>query len=294
MDPRTRRFLGDLEAHFDWPRHVAQDPIADVLSLGESQREVGGLIAAQLAFGNVASLRGAVQSVFERLERQPRDFLLRADRKGLEKAASGFIYRWVRGADLARLLAVLKRALEAYGDLGASFQTEGGEGPLRERARQWVGWLRSLDTNPPTRGFQSLLPSLEGNGAGKKWMLYLRWMVRHPPPDLGLWRFLDPAELIIPLDTHMARIGRNLGWTSRKSSDLKCAMDITRALRKIDPADPTRYDFPISHLGISRQCPPSNAMEKGADLESCRVCGLQPICRLAEQALNAGRKKAGK
>jgi uncharacterized protein (TIGR02757 family) len=90
--------------------------------------------------------------------------------------------------------------------------------------------------------------------------------------DLGLWRGVDPARLTIPLDVHVARIGRRLGLTRRATADWKAAAEITDALRLLAPRDPTRYDFAISRLGILDLCPPRR------DERACAGCGLRAAC----------------
>jgi uncharacterized protein (TIGR02757 family) len=103
--------------------------------------------------------------------------------------------------------------------------------------------------------------------------LYLRWMVRRTAPDLGLWTFVDPAKLVMPLDTHVHRIATFLGLSDRKSGDWKAARAITDRLAKFDPADPVRYDFALCRLGILDLC--SVRRKK----ENCDVCMLREVCR---------------
>ena len=84
--------------------------------------------------------------------------------------------------------------------------------------------------------------------------LFLRWMVRRTPPDLGIWAFVDPAKLVMPVDTHIHRIATFLGLNNRKSADWKAARALTDRLAKFDRADPVRYDFAICRLGILDLC----------------------------------------
>jgi uncharacterized protein (TIGR02757 family) len=106
--------------------------------------------------------------------------------------------------------------------------------------------------------------------------MYLRWMARPADGiDLGLWRNVSPAKLIIPVDTHIQKICRNLGLTTRKQADFRMAREITAALRCLDPADPVKYDFSLCHLGISEGC-------KGAVGPACHDCPVISIC-LTEQ-----------
>ncbi len=111
--------------------------------------------------------------------------------------------------------------------------------------------------------------------------MFLRWLVRTEWPDLGLWTHYPADQLIIPLDTHVARISRFIGLTDRATPDGKMAQEITAALRRLYPADPLRYDFAISHLGILGDCP---GVRKRA---TCGLCPLYSVCR-------AGAKSAAR
>ena len=126
----------------------------------------------------------------------------------------------------------------------------------------------------PTRRLKHLLPHPDRGSACKRLNLFLRWMVRGPDGvDFGLWREVPAGELVVPLDTHVHRIGRFIGLTRRKDLSWKTAEDVTRRLRQLDAEDPVRYDFALSHLGISGTC----ASRK--DLRRCADCPLKPICR---------------
>jgi uncharacterized protein (TIGR02757 family) len=103
--------------------------------------------------------------------------------------------------------------------------------------------------------------------------LFLRWMVRRTPPDLGLWDFVDPSKLVVPLDTHVHRITTFLGLNNRKSPDWKCARQVTDRLARFDPSDPVRYDFAICRLGILDLC------SRKRSKQNCDVCLLRDVCR---------------
>ena len=98
-------------------------------------------------------------------------------------------------------------------------------------------------------------------------------MVRRAPPDLGLWTFVDPAKLVMPLDTHIHRISTFLGLSERKSADWKAARAITDRLAVFDAADPVRYDIALCRPGILDLC--SRKRHK----ENCDVCLLRDVCR---------------
>ena len=91
--------------------------------------------------------------------------------------------------------------------------------------------------------------------------------------DMGLWKSLDPRRLVIPLDTHLYRIGWGLRMTEQKSPGLAAARDLTAFLRRLDPKDPVRFDFCLSRLGILDQC--------SRRAPARRLCPLYGYCRHA-------------
>ena len=100
-------------------------------------------------------------------------------------------------------------------------------------------------------------------------------MVRGPDAiDFGAWRGLGPHRLLIPVDTHIHRIARYLGLTERRQADARTAVEITTALRRLDPVDPVRFDFALAHMGISGRCPAHPVAE------ICATCPIERVCRL--------------
>lgn len=124
-------------------------------------------------------------------------------------------------------------------------------------------------------GLRFLLPNPKGGGAAKRLCLFLRWMIRPADGlDLGVWPDLDPARLIIPLDTHITTLGRYLGLTERATPNLRMAMEITASLRRLRPNDPLAYDMALCHLCIAGRC------KKRWDPGICPACPIHPVCRL--------------
>ena len=129
-----------------------------------------------------------------------------------------------------------------------------------------------LGPGSPVRLFFS---SPADGSACKRLNLFLRWMVRRSGGlDFGLWSDVSPRRLVIPLDTHVARIARYVGLTTRTTPDWKMALDVTHSLRRFDPGDPVKYDFAICRLGILDYCP------RKRDIVKCEGCSLRPVCTL--------------
>ena len=85
--------------------------------------------------------------------------------------------------------------------------------------------------------------------------MFLRWMVRDGCVDLGVWNpknnYFGKADLLIPLDVHVARVSRGLGILNRKQNDFKSVVELTQVLKTFDPQDPVKYDFAMFGYGVS-------------------------------------------
>jgi uncharacterized protein (TIGR02757 family) len=130
----------------------------------------------------------------------------------------------------------------------------------------------------PRRGFDHLLPDPEKGSTCKRLLLFLRWMVRggkKDPIDFGLWSDIPASALIVPLDTHVARLSRCLSLTRRNDISWATAEDVTASLRALAPEDPVKYDFALCHRGMSGACP------RRRDREICRPCALASACETA-------------
>lgn len=253
------------------------------------------MLAASLAFGRVRGFWPVLEALHALAERNggPEAWLRGFDAQRGEELL-GLQHRWVRGADLALWCATLGRALRAHGSLGAlaleGFRAEDAHiGPtlealverLREHAVQVAPELGvevgSFEELP--RGFRGLLCRPSDGSACKRWCMALRWLVRSDWPDLGLWT-LPAWMLVIPLDTHVARLSWFLGLTRRTDGSWKTALEITRALALIDAGDPLRFDFALAHLGIDGRCTVQAGDPRPPPEEVCGVCPLGAVCRV--------------
>ena len=274
-----RAVLDRLCREFD-PAYLWSDPLGLVRSFADpADREVAGLIAAVLAYGRVEGIRRTLTALFEVLGPRPRDRILDLDPRGPEaRSAASITHRFNNGGDMVHLLAALKEALGAYGSLEALF-LQGHDpaapdvGPGLAAFSSWFRARAPRPGLPAPRAFAFLFPSPEGGSACKRLNLFLRWMVRPDNGlDLGIWRGVRPAQLVVPLDTHVFELARRLGWTRRSSADWRAALEVTDRLRELDPEDPVRYDFALARPGILGRC--------SAPL--CRGCPLEGACASGE------------
>ena len=265
----TASTLGQLKAPldrlYDTFNHSesAVDPI-DVVRryAAPADREVVAFCASALAFGRVASVLAALESLLAVLGNHPaavvRDFDPARDGDRLRP----LVHRWIRGVDLAALMWILRRMLVDAGSIEGYFleghsASDTDVGPALTR---FTNRARAIDVeavyggHAGRRGVAYFFPRPDAGSASKRLNLFLRWMVRRDAVDLGVWSGLRPSTLIVPLDTHVIRVGRCLGLTRYRSPGWRMATDITASLRRLDPDDPVRYDFSMCHLGMMDAC----------------------------------------
>lgn len=233
---------------------MSPDPLEILYEYADpADQSVAGLLAACLARGRVRSIVSSARALLAPMA-GPASFLARATRKDLARLCTGFRHRFTGGAEMGDFLWGVRGAIRLHGGLEALFRRcqepgRDGSGILPALSR-FVQELRRLaGSDCPT-----LLASPEAGSACKRLHLWLRWMVRRDEVDPGPWAAVSAACLVVPLDTHMFRIGSALGFTSRGQADGKSALEITRAFRSIRPDDPVRYDFCLTRMGIRRDC----------------------------------------
>ena len=225
-------------------------------------REIAGFCAAALAFGRVASVLQSISALFAVMGPAPAAFVRRFEPAAHRAAFEPLVHRWTRGADLMALLWILRSMLDAHGSLERCFLAGEGRdepdvGPALEAFSR-----RALETDlrpaygrvPSRPGVCYFFPRPSAGSACKRLNLFLRWMVRSDGVDLGVWRRVPTARLVVPLDTHVIRVGQCLGLTRYRSPGWRMAADITASLRALDPDDPVRYDFSLCHVGMMGAC----------------------------------------
>lgn len=202
------------------------------------------LICALFAYGNVKQIIKFLNSL---------DFsLLQKSDDEIRDALKNHYYRFQKSEDITVLFIALKRlnkknTLEEIFKIGYKKNKSAVEG-VNEL-------IKTLQNVYPynSQGYNFLISNIttktKGTGALKRWMMYLRWMVRDDAIDMGLWRGVDKSDLIMPLDTHTFTISKKLGLLKRKSYDLQAAIELTLKLKTFDNSDPLKYDFALYRIG---------------------------------------------
>lgn len=259
--PRARlsQKLEALYHQYNQRSFVDPDPLLFLYDYPRvKDREIAGLIAACLAYGRVAMIMKTVGTVLDTLGPDLHDALTHTGQKDLERIFHGFRYRFASQAHLTALLLGIQDILNTYGSIEACFLAGAEERPPLKGKRQARldihGGLAAIYEAVSRRGCAGHLLADPGKtSACKRSHLFLRWMVRNDRVDPGGWASVSPASLVVPVDTHMYKIGILLGFTRRKAADKACALEITEGFRRLAPEDPVRYDFALTRFGIRRE-----------------------------------------
>jgi uncharacterized protein (TIGR02757 family) len=233
-----------------------------------------GLIASSLAYGRVGAIIRTVGCALDDIERSigfpsgargraagdtfglPDSMMSRRNTVGdatrdvrFTECFEGFRYRFTDGTELASFVFAIRAVGREFGSLCECFRAhlEASDSTVLPALD---GFTKELRSRAPS-DIASLIPDPSRGSACKRLNLFLRWMVRKDNIDPGPWESISPSLLVVPLDTHMHRIGLRLGFTNRKQADIRTAIEITEGFRAIRPDDPVRYDFPLTHSSIA-------------------------------------------
>ena len=202
------------------------------------------LICALFAYGNVKQIVKFLNSLDFSLLSQNDDII--------KETLKNHYYRFQKSEDIIALFIALKRLKEdkSLEEVFLSGYTKNKS--VIEGINSCIRKISDLYPHE-TKGYKFLISQVttktKGAGALKRWMMFLRWMVRDDNIDMGLWKRVNKADLIMPLDTHTFKVGHKLGLLKRKTYDLEAAIELTKSLRCFDDKDPLKYDFALYRLG---------------------------------------------
>ncbi|MDH4944004.1 TIGR02757 family protein [Sulfurimonas sp. C5] len=223
---------------------VCEDKLDPIIVARKYNDETIALVCSLFAYGNV-------KQIVKFLESLDYSLLEKSDRE-IENALQNHYYRFQTADDVVAIFKALKRLKEVttLEELFTSkyLQTSNvidGINAIVEKLYELYPYS--------SKGYTFLIGKIttktKGAGALKRWMMWLRWMVRKDNIDLGLWNRVNKADLIIPLDTHTFNVSKRLGLLQRKTYDLQAAIELTETLKEFDKEDPLKYDFALYRLG---------------------------------------------
>ena len=253
----SKSSLDQLVGQFEQCNFIIEDPIAIPHGFADPQdQEVIGLYAAVLAWGQRKTILAKMMELCERMRYHPYAFVHNFEEQRDGPCLESFKHRTFLPADTLWFTKNLHEALRKYGTLEhlfAQFMSRDADhiGPAIQGFSET---MMQLVPGTPAR-LQKHLARPNRGSACKRLALYLRWMVRPGPVDLGIWTHIQPSQLVLPLDIHSGRQARAYGFLSRKTNDWRAVMELTARCRRLDPDDPCRYDYAFFGSAVQNRLP---------------------------------------
>lgn len=280
MSRRTSEIKDVLERLYVKYNHhelISPDPLQFAyLYSNPADMEIAAFLASALAYGRVQQIEKSLTDLLGRMGDSPSEFVINFD-EDKRQTLKDFKHRFTTSDDISDLLVLLRTIINRCGSIEQYFAI--GYNPsdrniipaLSEFCNSLLDIHAAGGGRQPARGLKYLLVNPDGGSACKRLNLFLRWMVRNDDVDTGLWKSIEKARLIVPVDVHMSRLCKILGLYRRKTASLSAALEITKSFAEIEPADPVKYDFALSRIGILENC-------NGRRRKNCEFCELFGFC----------------
>ncbi len=252
MNFQLKQFLDEKVVQYNTPAFISDDPISLPHEFSKKQDiEIVGFWLAVLAWGQRKTIINKGRELIALMDGAPHDFMVNHTEKDRE-AFLPFKHRTFQAIDTLYFLEFLQHFYKRNESLETAFSQH----------------ITPTDTHvgKALEGFHDLFFSLPyapkrtrkhiatpvRKSTCKRLNMFLRWMVRQDNKgvDFGIWKTIKPAQLLIPLDVHVDRVARKLNLVTRKQTDWKTVLELTEALRSLDPDDPVKYDFALFALGV--------------------------------------------
>lgn len=230
---------------------IALDPVCIPHRFSKKEDiEIMGFIAAVLAWGQRKTIINKCTELIERMDGSPHQFITQHQDTDLQQL-EGFVHRTFNDTDLLYFIYALKELYAHHTSMEEVFLTGMNKNALNTEGGliAFRTYFFSFDHPHRTRKHIS---SPETKSACKRLNMFLRWMVRkdNKGVDFGIWKKIQPAQLVCPCDVHVDRIARQLGLITRRQLDWQTAVELTQNLKNLDPKDPVKYDFALFGMGV--------------------------------------------
>ena len=252
----TKSQIDKLANKYETSDFIKDDPILFPHKFSNSKKdcEIAGFIASLMAYGNRKVFIKKLNELFDIAQNEPYNFVVNFEPKLLKD----FNYRFGTTKDFSEIFTCLKELYSKDGGLEELFKFAHQNSEFCfNNGKKYIDFTPITDyfyskfSENAGQGCYFMIPNPKNGGAMKRMNMLLRWFVRESEVDLGIWKFMTPSELLIPLDTHVARLSRELGLLGRKSNDFKAVLEITENLQKFDENDPIKYDFALFGYGVT-------------------------------------------
>ena len=245
-----KEFLDEKVILYNRPNFIENDPVSiPHLFTKKQDIEIAGFFAATLAWGQRKTIINKCRELMGLMDNDPHTFILHHKEKDLKRFLS-FKHRTFNATDALYYIEFLKWFYSKHQSLEEGFKMSAADETIERGLIHFHQLFFSLEDHPERT--RKHLATPERKSTCKRINMYLRWMVRQDSNgvDFGIWQSIKPSQLVCPCDVHVDRVARKLKLIKRKQTDWQTALELTANLRKLDPADPVKYDFALFGLGI--------------------------------------------
>lgn len=241
----TKTELDKLVEKYENPNFIKNDPVQFIHKYkNKKDIEIAGFIASLLAYGSRVQFIKKLDYLMENIaQNEPLNFIQNFE----SKMIGDFNYRFGKPNDFISIFEIMKTLYNTTDGLEELFADGYKKGKIFETV---VDYFYARANANVGQGFYHMIPNPHNGGAMKRMCMYLRWMVRKSCVDVGIWKFMKPSELYIPLDVHVARVSRQMGLLTRNSNNFKAVIELTNKLKEFCPDDPVKYDFAMFAYGV--------------------------------------------
>jgi uncharacterized protein (TIGR02757 family) len=252
IENNLKKFLNSKVDFYNQPSFIAADPICiPHLFTKKQDIEIAGFFAAIFAWGNRTTIINKSKELITLMDNAPHQFVLHHQKKDLKKL-EGFKHRTFNTTDLLYCIEFFKMHYSKNNSLETAFTQwmHKKEVTVENGLKGFYHYFFSLPHIPDRT--KKHIASPEKNSSCKRLNMFLRWMVRNDTTgvDFGIWKNISPAQLVIPIDVHVARVAKKLNLLQRTQTDWQTAIELTEYLRTLDAKDPVKYDFALFSLGV--------------------------------------------
>ena len=256
MKDEIHKLLDQKVKQYNHIEFIGKDPICiPHLFTKQQDIEIAAFFAAIFAWGNRTTIINKSKELLERMDNAPYDFCIGHQDKDLKKLL-GFAHRTFNDTDLLYCIEFFKQhyskneSLESAFFKSESIDSKNKMHTIEKALIHFQDYFFSLE-DAPARTKKHIASPMTGSTC-KRLNMFLRWMVRKDKQgvDFGIWKKISPADLIMPIDVHVARVSRALGIVKRAQTDWQTAIELTNYCRTLDPKDPVKYDFALFSLGV--------------------------------------------
>ena len=245
--------LDNYAKEYDKKNFIKDDPVQFIHRFrNKNDIEIAGFIASMFSYGKREVFIQKLNYIFSLMNNKPYEYIKNFDYK--DNNIKDCDYRFSKNCDLVQIMKILNglykenETIESMFRYGYSVQKD-----VWGMFQSVVDYFYARTDINITKGFYHLLPDPKKKSALKRMNMMLRWFVRKSAVDKGIWDFIDKSELLIPLDTHVAKISRELGLLERKDNGYESVIELTDKLREFDPNDPVKYDFALFGYGVNHK-----------------------------------------